>query len=73
MDLKIFKLNMKNFNFYTVLSILMLLAGILFWIYWGIRYGVWYNIGPYSVSIVLIIPGIVGIILTLIEREEKTD
>ena len=73
MNLKFFKLNPKKFNFYTILSVLLLIAGLLFWIYWGARYGIWYDIGPYSVSIVLIVPGIVGILLTLMEREEKVD
>jgi hypothetical protein len=66
------KLNLKNFNFYTAVSILLLLAGILFYIYWGTRYGVWYDIGIYSITIVLVIWGIVGIILTLMEKEEET-
>ena len=65
-------LNFKKFNIYTVLSILMLLAGILLYLTWGVTYGVWYDIGIYSLTIVLVIPGIIGIILSLIE-EEKTD
>ena len=67
------KLNLKNFNFYTILSILFLLVGILFYIYWGTRYGVWYDIGPYSLVILLVIAGIIGIFLTLMEREETQD
>ncbi len=65
------KLNIKNFNIYTVLSILFLLAGILFYISWGITYGVWYNIGPYALTIVLVIPGIIGLILSLMEEEKE--
>jgi len=67
------KLNLKNFNFYTILSILFLLAGLLFYIYWGTRYGVWYDIGIYSIVIVLVIAGIIGILLTLMEKEETQD
>lgn len=67
------KLNLKNFNFYTILSILFLLAGFLFYIYWGIRYGVWYDIGIYSIVSVLVIAGIIGILLTLMEKEETQD
>lgn len=65
------KFNIKNFNIYTVLSILFLLAGLLHYIYWGTRYGVWDDIGIYSITIVLIIPGIVGILLSLMEQEEE--
>ena len=67
------KLNLKNFNFYTILSILFLLAGFLFYIYWGTRYGVWYDIGIYSIVSVLVIAGIIGILLTLMEKEETQD
>ena len=62
---------MKNFNTYTILSILFLLGGIIHYLYWGARYGIWYDIGIYSLTIVLIVPGIIGIILTLMETEEK--
>jgi hypothetical protein len=63
-------LSIKNFNIWTILSLLFLIAGISFWIYWGTRYNVWYDIGPYSVIVVFIIPGIVGTILSLMGREE---
>jgi len=72
-DIDMIKLNLKNFNFYTILSILFLLAGLLFYIYWGTRYGVWYDIGIYSIVIVLVIAGIIGIFLTLMEKEETRD
>ena len=65
----IFKINTKNFNIFTVLSILFLLAGLIHWLYWGIRYEVWTNIGIYSITIVLVLPGIIGIFLTLHEKE----
>jgi len=64
------KLNMKNFNVYTILSILFLLGGLLFWISWGLTYGVWYDIGVYSVTIIFVVAGIVGIIISLMETEE---
>ena len=67
---KLIKLNRKNFNEYTILSILFLLGGLIHYIYWGVRYGVWYDIGIYSITIVLIIPGIIGIIISLMENEE---
>ncbi len=65
------KLNIKNFNIYTVLSILFLLAGLLFYVSWGLTYGIWYNIGPYALTIVLVIPGIIGLILSLMEEEKE--
>jgi hypothetical protein len=64
------KINIKNFNFYTILSLLFLIAGIGLWLIWIIRYGVIYDIGIYSLVIVLIIPGIVGFIISLMEKKE---
>jgi hypothetical protein len=66
----ILKINIKNFNIFTVLSIIFLLAGLFHYLYWGARYGIWYDIGIYSITIVMIIPGIIGIIFSLIEKEE---
>ena len=65
------KLDFKKYNIYTILSVLFLIGGLLHYIYWGARYGVWYDIGIYSITIVLILPGIIGIIISLKEDEEK--
>ena len=70
MSKDILKINIKNFNIFTVLSIIFLLAGLFHYLYWGARYGIWYDIGIYSITIVMIIPGIIGIILSLMEKEE---
>ena len=67
------KINIKNFNFYTILSILFLLAGILIYIYWGTTYNVWYDAGIYSLTIVFVIPGIIGLILSLMKKEKIED
>ena len=63
--------DIKNYNFKTVLSLLLLIAGILFYIYWGVTYGVWADIGIYSITIVFVLAGIFGTILSLLENEEK--
>ncbi len=65
------KLSMENFNVYTILSILFILAGVLHYIYWGSRYGVWYDIGIYALTVFLVVPGIVGVILSLMKTEEN--
>ncbi len=64
------KLNMENMNIFTILSALLLLAGIGFYIYWGIRFGVWADIGIYAITIVFVLGGILGMILTLYEKPE---
>jgi len=71
--MKISKINIKNFNVYTVLSMLFLLAGIIHYLYWGARYNVWYDIGIYSLTIVLVIPGILGILLSLMEEKDEEE
>ena len=67
------KISLKNFSFFTIVGILMIIAGLLFWIYWGTRYGVWTDIGIYSVTSVLIIAGIIATIISLLEKEEEED
>ena len=71
-EMKIWKLNLnfKNYNIWTIISIIFILAGLLHWIYWGSRYGVWTDIGIYAITIVLVLPGIVGLIITLMETKE---
>ena len=65
------KINIKKFNVFTLISLLTLIAGVGLYIYWGIRYGVWYDIGIYSVTSVFVISGIVGILLSLYEKNEE--
>ena len=71
--MKILKINIKKFNIYTFLSILFLLAGILHYIYWGTRYNVWDDIGIYTLTIVLVIPGILGIIISLMKTQTEEE
>jgi len=49
----------------------MIITGIIHYIYWGIRYGVWAEIGIYSLTIVLVFPGIIGLIISLMEKNEE--
>jgi len=67
------KLNMNNMNIFTILSGLFLLAGVGFYLYWGIRFGVWADIGIYSITIFFVLSGILGIILTLYDTPSKQD
>ena len=60
----------KFLNIRTIASILMLLAGILFYIYWGVRYGVWYDAGIYAITIVFVLGGIFGFLLTYFQEEK---
>ena len=66
------QLQLKNFNLYTILSLIMIIAGILFYITWGMSYNVWADIGIYSITSVLVLAGLIGFILSLsLERTEE--
>jgi len=57
------KIDIKKTNVFTILSFLMFIAGILFYIYWGIRFGVWADVGIYSVTVFFVVTGLLGMII----------
>jgi hypothetical protein len=59
------KLSIRNINAYTIVALLVLIAGLLFYIGWGLRYGVWADVGIYSLTIVLVLSGLLGTIISL--------
>jgi len=64
-------INIRNFNWKTLLSLLVIIAGVIFYIYWGTRYGVWADIGIYAIVIVFLLFGIFGFLLSLTEQKEE--
>lgn len=64
------KIRLKKFNIFTVASLLLLIAGLAHYIYWGNRYDVWYDIGIYSITIVLVLGGLLGFIISLMDSKE---
>ena len=68
------KLDIKNINAYTIFALIVLIVGFLFYISWGLRYGVWVDVGIYSITIVLVLGGLLGAILSLsMEKTEEND
>jgi len=66
------ELHLKNLNIYTILSLVILIAGIVFYFVWGLRYNVWADIGIYSITSILVLGGLIGFILSLsLERKEE--
>jgi hypothetical protein len=59
------ELHLKNFNIYSILALLMIIGGIIFYVIWGMRYNVWTDIGIYSITSVLLLAGLLGFILSL--------
>ena len=67
------QLSLKNFNMYTIISLIILIGGIVFYIIWGTAYkDAWTDIGIYSITSVLILGGLIGFILSLsLENKEE--
>lgn len=57
-----------RFNGWTILSLLLLLVGIGFWLYMGLTYGNWTDVGVYAVGIVLVGFGLAGALVSLGRR-----
>ena len=54
----------------TVIALLMLIAGIIFYIGWSLHYDAWTNIGVYSLTIVLVVFGFLGLLLFMHQADE---
>ncbi len=65
------KPSLKNINAYTIVALIVLIAGLLLYISWGLRFNVWADIGIYSITIILVLGGLIGTILSL--TFEKTE
>ena len=61
------KLNVRTGPFFFLTFL-----GILFYVLWGVAYGGWFDIGVYSITVVLLGFGLVGIYLySILEIEEE--
>ena len=58
-------------NMKSILSALILAIGILFYIAWGAFYGVWTDIGVYSLTIVLVGFGAAGLLYAWTPKQEE--
>ena len=64
-------MNLRQINEKTILSLLILIAGVVFYLLWGVTYGVWADIGIYSITIILVCFGVFGTLLSLLEVKEE--
>jgi len=62
---------MEKINSKTIVSLFVLVVGIMFYLGWGVTYGVWADIGVYSLTIVLVLFGAFGMFLSLLEKPEE--
>jgi hypothetical protein len=58
-----------RFNGWTLLSLVLLILGIAFWVYMGATYDNWTDVGVYAVGVTLIGFGIVGTLVSLTRPE----
>lgn len=67
------KISLRNINAYTIVALIILIAGLLLYIIWGLRYNIWTDVGIYSITIVLVLGGLFGAILSLLfEKTQET-
>jgi len=57
-------------NYRTAPFFFLAILGILFYFVWGAAYGKWFDIGVYSITILLLGFGLVGIYLYSILEDE---
>ena len=55
----------------TVLGLLFLVSGIIFYLAWSAYYDAWTDIGVYSFSIVMIVSGVLGILLSIFPEKSE--
>ncbi|HEC81286.1 MAG TPA: hypothetical protein ENI42_02505 [Thermoplasmatales archaeon] len=60
---------MEKINGKKMVSLLVLACGIIFYVGWSSMYNVWTDIGVYSVSIIFILLGALGFLIS--SSEEK--
>jgi hypothetical protein len=56
-------------NGLQVLSFLLLVVGLVFYIAWSTRYNAWLDIGVYSITIVLVLGGLLGLLLNIAKKK----
>jgi len=55
----------------TIVSLVMLIAGIIFYIGWSLHYDAWTNIGVYSLTITFVAFGVLGLLLSMHLEDES--
>lgn len=55
-------------NGWTVLSLAILLLGVAFWLYMGVTYNNWTDVGVYAVGVTLIGFGVAGTFASMSRR-----
>lgn len=56
------------FNGWTALSLLVLLLGVAFWLYMGLTYNNWTDVGVYALGVTLVGFGVAGTLASLGRR-----
>jgi len=62
--------DMEKMNWKKIVSILVLACGLLFYVGWSSVYNAWTDIGVYSVSIIFVVLGVLGFLISLSEEKQ---
>jgi hypothetical protein len=62
---------MEKIGVGTIVSLLVLIGGIVFYLGWGFYYGVWADIGSYSFTIIMVLGGLFGLLLTVFKKKDE--
>jgi len=60
----------EKINAKVIVSVLVILAGIIYYVAWNLKYGAWTDIGIYSVAIILISFGAAGYMISTVPKKE---
>lgn len=58
-------------NVTTIFYYLLFIFGILFYLSWGMLYGEWTDVGVYSLTIIMVGFGFIGMLLYSHKKENK--
>ncbi|MEM0127978.1 MAG: DUF3149 domain-containing protein [Thermoplasmatales archaeon] len=53
------------------LSLILVVGAVVFYLGWSITYGDWNDIGLYSISVILILFGILGVVVSRLKMREE--
>ena len=57
-------------NAKSIISILVIAVGLIFYIFWSLTYNAWLDIGIYSVTILFVASGVIGLLISQTREKE---
>jgi len=57
-------------NAKSIIFILVIAVGLIFYIFWSLTYNAWVDIGIYSITILFVASGVIGLLISQIREKE---